>query len=66
MPLSGEKCQAVIDIFKSSGILENVESKKKNKLSVEKLNTDKLGIKIKNGLLSLFKNTTKSFYNKTI
>ena len=56
----------VINIFKSSGILENVESKTKNELGMEKLSANKLDTKIKAGLLGLFKNAAKSFYNKTI
>ena len=38
----------------------------KDELGVEKLNTDELGIKIKDGLLGPFKNAAKSFYNEII
>ena len=65
MPLSGEKRQAVVDILKSSGILENAESKTKDELGVEKLSADELGTKIKDGLLGPFKNAAKSFYDET-
>lgn len=66
MPLNSEKRQAVVDILKSSGILENTASKIKDKLSIEKLSANKLGQKIKDGLLDPFKTATKSFYDETI
>lgn len=64
MPLSGKKRQAVINILKSFGILENAESKTKDELGVEKLSADELSIKIKDSLLGPFKNAAKSFYNE--
>ena len=66
MPLSSKKRQAVVNILKSFSILENIESKIKDKLDIEKLSANKLSIKIKDGLLGPFKNAAKSFYNKTI
>jgi len=42
-----------------------MESKTKDKLGMEKLSTDKLGIKIKDGLLGPFKNAAKFFYDET-
>ena len=65
MPLNSEKRQAVVDILISSGILKNTKSKTKDKLNIEKLNTNKLGIKIKDSLLDPLKKATKSFYDKT-
>lgn len=65
MPLNSEKRQAVVNILKSSSILENTASKIKDKLSVEKLSANKLSKKIKDGLLDPFKTAAKSFYNET-
>jgi len=39
-----------------------MEFKTKDKLGIKKLSANKLSIKIKDGLLDPFKNTTKSFY----